>query len=84
MSEGLEIGGGLTIPLDEVEVRASRSGGPGGQHANKTASLIEAVFDVRASATLSDSPKERIAGRPTGLRRPGRRCRCAGRRSGRG
>jgi len=44
-------------------VRASRSGGPGGQHANKTASRIEAIFDVRASATLSDAQKARIAGR---------------------
>ena len=63
MSDGLDLGGGTTIPLDEVEVRASRSGGPGGQHANKTASRIEAVFDVRASASLSAAQKERIAAR---------------------
>ena len=63
MSDGLEIGGETTLPLDEIEVRASRSGGPGGQHANKTASRIEVVFDVRASATLSDSQKDRIAAR---------------------
>ena len=63
MSERLEVGHGVSIPLEEIEVRASRSGGPGGQHANKTASRIEAVFDVRASPSLSESQKERIAAR---------------------
>ena len=63
MSDGLHIGGGTVIPLDEIELRASRSGGPGGQHANVTASRIEAVFDVRSSRTLSESQKARIAAR---------------------
>ena len=63
MSDGLDLGGGTVVPLDEVELRASRSGGPGGQHANTTASRIEAVFDVRSSATLSESQKDRIAAR---------------------
>ena len=63
MSDHLDIGHGIRIPIAEVELRASRSGGPGGQHANKTASRIEASFDVRASATLSESQKSRIAGR---------------------
>ena len=63
MSDGLRLCAGTFVPLDEVELRASRSGGPGGQHANKTASRIEAVFDVRASASLSDSEKERICAR---------------------
>lgn len=53
----------LAIPLREIELRASRSSGPGGQHANVTASRIEAVFDVRASATLTEAQRERIAGR---------------------
>ncbi|MEA2368810.1 MAG: ribosome-associated protein, partial [Thermoleophilaceae bacterium] len=43
---------GVAIPLSEVDLRASRSSGPGGQHANVTASRIEAVFDVAASRTL--------------------------------
>jgi ribosome-associated protein len=63
VSDRLEVGHGISIPLEEIEVRASRSGGPGGQHANKTASRIEAVFDVRASPSLTDSQKERIAAR---------------------
>jgi ribosome-associated protein len=43
----------LSIPLAEIDFRASRSSGPGGQHANVTASRIEAVFDVEGSPTLS-------------------------------
>lgn len=50
----------VSIPLGEIELRASRSSGPGGQHANVTASRVEAVFDVRASATLTDAQKARI------------------------
>src|ERR687886_43860 len=54
---------GVAIPLGEVELRASRSSGPGGQHANVTASRIEAVFDVAASASLSDEQKRRVMAR---------------------
>jgi ribosome-associated protein len=54
---------GVAIPLDEVELRASRSSGPGGQHANVTASRIEAVFDVAASRTLDDEQKRRVMAR---------------------
>ncbi len=63
MSDDIDIGHGIRIPISEIEMRASRSGGPGGQHANKTASRIEATFDVRASAALSEAQKSRIAGR---------------------
>jgi ribosome-associated protein len=51
------------IPLREIEVKASRSSGPGGQHANVTASRIEASFDVAASSALSDEQKRRIVAR---------------------
>jgi ribosome-associated protein len=54
---------GLAIPLDEIELRTSRSSGPGGQHANVTASRVEAVFDVAASAVLSDAQKARLSAR---------------------
>ena len=54
---------GLEIPDREIEVRASRSSGPGGQHANVTASRVEAVFDVAASETLSDAQKRRVMAR---------------------
>jgi ribosome-associated protein len=53
----------LHLPLDEIELRTSRSSGPGGQHANVTASRVEAVFDVHASETLSDAQKARICAR---------------------
>lgn len=56
----LRINANLAIPLAEIELRASRSSGPGGQHANVTASRIEAVFDVAASEALSDSQRQRI------------------------
>jgi ribosome-associated protein len=61
--QGLEIRPGLVIPLAEIELRTSRSSGPGGQHANVTASRVEAVFDVDASQTLSDTQRARIRAR---------------------
>jgi len=60
MEDPLEIAPGLALPLDEVVLRASRSSGPGGQHANVTASRVEAVFDVASSSTLSDAQKRRV------------------------
>lgn len=57
---GLRVTPSLSIPLEEIEVRASRSSGPGGQHANVTASRIEASFDVEASRTLSADERERL------------------------
>jgi len=63
MADLLRIRHGLAIPVAEIELRTSRSSGPGGQHANVTASRVEAVFDVPASATLSDAQKARIAAR---------------------
>jgi ribosome-associated protein len=53
MEEGLRVNDEVVVPLDEIELRASRSSGPGGQHANVTASRIEAVFDVDASESLT-------------------------------
>jgi ribosome-associated protein len=47
----------LSIPLAEIELRTSRSSGPGGQHANVTASRVEAVFDVAASRRLSEAQR---------------------------
>jgi ribosome-associated protein len=59
----LPIRPGLALPRSEIALRTSRSSGPGGQHANVTASRVEASFDVQASATLSDTQKARIAAR---------------------
>ncbi|HVO53770.1 MAG TPA: alternative ribosome rescue aminoacyl-tRNA hydrolase ArfB [Solirubrobacterales bacterium] len=60
MAGELEIEPGLKIPLSEVELRTSRSSGPGGQHANVTASRVEAVFDVRGSAALDEARRARL------------------------
>ena len=63
MSDGLEVTRDVTIPLGEVTVRTSRSSGPGGQHANVTASRVEAVFDVAASRALNEEQRARLMGR---------------------
>jgi ribosome-associated protein len=63
MAEMLPIRPGVAIPLSEVELRTSRSSGPGGQHANVTASRVEASFDVAASASLTEAQRARIASR---------------------
>jgi ribosome-associated protein len=61
--ESIRVNSRLAIPLAEIELRFSRSSGPGGQHAQKTETRVEAVFDVAASMTLSDPQKTRIAAR---------------------
>ena len=53
----------LEIPLAEVELRTSRSSGPGGQHAQKTETRVEAIFDVEASQTLTPAQKLRLLGK---------------------
>jgi ribosome-associated protein len=63
MAEVLHIRSDLALPLSEIELRTSRSSGPGGQHANVTASRVEASFDVAASPTLSEEQRARIAAR---------------------
>ena len=70
MPDTLYVRPGLSLPLGEIELRTSRSSGPGGQHANVTASRVEAVFDVAASEALSEAQKARITSpaRPAGDR----------------
>jgi ribosome-associated protein len=60
---GLRVSQQLAIPMGEIVVRASRSSGPGGQHANVTASRVEASFDVEGSPTLSESQRRRLLAR---------------------
>jgi ribosome-associated protein len=60
VKSGIRPRGGPFIPLSEITLRASRSSGPGGQHANVTASRIEAVFDVSGSVSLSAAQRDRI------------------------
>lgn len=60
MAEELRIDDRLSLPLSEIELRTSRSSGPGGQHANVTASRVEAIFDVEASRTLAEEQRRRL------------------------
>jgi ribosome-associated protein len=60
VTEELRIDERLALPLAEIELRTSRSSGPGGQHANVTASRVEAVFDVEASQTLDEAQRSRL------------------------
>jgi ribosome-associated protein len=63
MDDPMRVARGVAIPLSEVELRASRSSGPGGQHANVTESRIEATFDPEASSALTDEQKRRVVAR---------------------
>jgi ribosome-associated protein len=58
--DALRIDERLSLPLAEIELRTSRSSGPGGQHANVTASRVEAVFDVEGSTALDDLQRARL------------------------
>jgi ribosome-associated protein len=60
VADELRINERLSLPLAEIELRTSRSSGPGGQHANVTASRVEAVFDVAASQALDEPQRSRL------------------------
>ncbi|HWX51990.1 MAG TPA: alternative ribosome rescue aminoacyl-tRNA hydrolase ArfB [Solirubrobacteraceae bacterium] len=62
-SRQLRVNAELAIPLSEITLRTSRSSGPGGQHANVTASRVEASFDALSSTTLSAEQRERVIAR---------------------
>jgi ribosome-associated protein len=53
----------VSIPLREIELRFSRSSGPGGQHAQRTETRVEAVFDVARSEALTERQKARVIAR---------------------
>jgi len=58
--ESIPVTRSVRIPVSEIELRTSRSSGPGGQHAQKTESRVEAVFDVEGSSALTDAQKRRV------------------------
>jgi ribosome-associated protein len=62
-AESIRVTRTVVLPLAEVAFRTSRSSGPGGQHAQKTETRVEAVFDVERSAALSDVQKRRVVSR---------------------
>jgi ribosome-associated protein len=61
--ESIRVTRSVVLPLAEVGFRYSRSSGPGGQHAQKSSTRVEAVFDVEASAALTDAQKRRVVAR---------------------
>ncbi len=61
--ESIRVTRSVVLPLAEVQLQASRSSGPGGQHAQKSETRIVAVFDVEASNALSDAQKRRVIAR---------------------
>src|SRR5215218_11458491 len=66
----LEVTPALRIPLGELRYRASRSGGPGGQHVNTSSTRVELVWNVAGSPSLSDAQRaliqEKLANRING------------------
>jgi ribosome-associated protein len=58
--ESIRVTRSVSIPRSEIELRFSRSSGPGGQHAQKSDTRVEAVFDVEASSALTEAQKRRV------------------------
>jgi ribosome-associated protein len=61
--ESIQVTRSVAIPVSEIELRFSRSSGPGGQHAQKTETRVEATFDVEASTALTPAQKNRVVRR---------------------
>jgi ribosome-associated protein len=61
--ESIRVTRSVAVPRAEIELRFSRSSGPGGQHAQKSETRVEAVFDVEASTALTAAQKRRVIGR---------------------
>jgi ribosome-associated protein len=61
--ESIRVTRSVLLPLAEIEIRVSRSSGPGGQHAQKSETRVEALFDVEASEALTEAQKRRVIGR---------------------
>jgi ribosome-associated protein len=61
--ESIRVTRSVLLPLSEIELRVSRSSGPGGQHAQKSSTRVEALFDVEVSEALTDAQKRRVLAR---------------------
>jgi ribosome-associated protein len=62
-AESIRVTRSVVLPLAELELQVSRSSGPGGQHAQKSETRVVAVFDVEASAALTETQKRRVIAR---------------------
>ena len=58
--ESIQVTRSVSLPRSEIDFRFSRSSGPGGQHAQKSDTRVEASFDVEASSALSETQKRRV------------------------
>ena len=61
--ESIQVTRSVSLPRSEIDFRFSRSSGPGGQHAQKSDTRVEATFDVEASSALSEAQKRRVVGK---------------------
>jgi ribosome-associated protein len=61
--ESIRVNRSVVLPLAEIELRFSRSSGPGGQHAQKSETRVEALFDVERSSALTNAQKRRVIAR---------------------
>ena len=58
--ESIRVTRSVSIPISEIDFRTSRSSGPGGQHAQKSETRVEAIFEVESSTALTDRQKQRV------------------------
>lgn len=62
-SESMRVTRSVTLPVEEIQLRFSRSSGPGGQHAQRSETRVEAILDVEASGALTEAQKKRVIAR---------------------
>jgi ribosome-associated protein len=58
--ESIRVSRSVLLPVSEIELRVSRSSGPGGQHAQKSSTRVEALLDIEASTALTEAQKRRV------------------------
>ncbi len=61
--ESIYVTRSVSLSPDEIELRFSRSSGPGGQHAQRSETRVEAIFDVESSSALTPAQKRRVIDR---------------------
>ena len=62
-AESIRVTRSVNLPVEEIQLRFSRSSGPGGQHAQRSETRVEAILDVEASNALTDAQKRRVVAR---------------------
>jgi ribosome-associated protein len=62
-AESIRVTRSVNLPVEEIQLRFSRSSGPGGQHAQRSETRVEAILDVEASSALSEAQKRRVVAR---------------------